>query len=350
MNKAVTALILTCAILAHAHAFAGCDPVDLREALGPPRDQGETGWCYAHTAADLLTQAVGYRVSASAIASDFILARPQDLKKLARGKVRKHLAKNPYLLREIEEIRSTEPDHWLDQNLFTYEKNSDINGQEHITFRGLFDIVGTESSALVVANFYGLCASEKLPEENYVALADLLEERRALNPSRREFHLRDFVAELCGTRLALPHPLLPSNLQKAKDLSAWKEIRHRTPRRAQRLQAELLARIHTNLSKGRASAIGYDYCEHARPDAATGECSNFSTTNGQKFYPELDHSAIVAARKPIGGNCHFFLRNSVGATCEFTHTKWQSRCEAEAGGIWVTEEELESLYSVVSLP
>jgi len=45
-----------------------CTPVDLRNKLGPLRDQGKTGWCFAYTAADLLTAKLGKEVSAIGVA------------------------------------------------------------------------------------------------------------------------------------------------------------------------------------------------------------------------------------------------------------------------------------------
>jgi hypothetical protein len=46
-----------------------CGDVDLRgDKLGPVRNQGERGWCYANTAADLLSYALGEPTSAFATA------------------------------------------------------------------------------------------------------------------------------------------------------------------------------------------------------------------------------------------------------------------------------------------
>jgi hypothetical protein len=326
--------------------FAECEPVDLRAALGPPRDQGDTGWCYAQTAADLLTQALGTRISAAAIASDSVLAESREIEHLARGPVKAYLDKNFFLRQEIREIRLAEPELWLDKNLFAYESRDPRDPESEILFRGLFNVGGSESIALLVANLYGICPEEKLPEEDYVAWADLLEQRRLANPARGARHLRDFVNERCGKRYFLGQPLLAKNSQIAQDANDWKKISLKNPRRARKMQAELWARIEQNLNRGVASAVGYDYCEHALSDS--GECSESLNSRGERQAPELDHSAVIAARRKIGGQCQFFLRNTVGPTCEFIHSRFEPRCEKEAGGIWITRAELKTLYSVVS--
>lgn len=365
-------------------SFADCTPTDLRPALGAPRDQGETGWCFAHTTADLLSQTLGFRVSAGAVASDFVLSRPADIQKLGSGQVKSYVKENPRILREIDEARTSEPDHWYSKNLFGIDRTRAEDGSEMLSFRGLFDIGGTESAALVVSNLHGVCASEKLPDGNDQYNTYALElERRWLQKNQAELLLRgcpqnepisaeaenlvkifqnslldpvfeaellrNYVKEKCGARTPLAQPLLPKNVQIAASYPKWKALASKKPAEAKRLQQKLFTELDANLDRGKASAIGYDYCEHGKPDPESGECSKYSTTPGRPFYPEQDHSAIVAARKPINGVCHYFVRNSTGPTCEFTHPRFGNRCEADAGGVWVSRQELKSLYSVMSI-
>ena len=62
MHKTLLAVIIALLPFA-AHSQTKCTTVDLRSSLGEARDQGESGWCFANTAADLVSHAVGYRVS-----------------------------------------------------------------------------------------------------------------------------------------------------------------------------------------------------------------------------------------------------------------------------------------------
>lgn len=49
-----------------------CTPVDLRPQLSPINDQGPSGWCYAHTLADIIGQSLKKPISGNAIALDYI--------------------------------------------------------------------------------------------------------------------------------------------------------------------------------------------------------------------------------------------------------------------------------------
>lgn len=49
-----------------------CTPVDLRSALGPNRDQGNMGWCYANTTADLLSYRFRKELKGQPVSSGYI--------------------------------------------------------------------------------------------------------------------------------------------------------------------------------------------------------------------------------------------------------------------------------------
>ncbi len=58
------ALSLLCLILPYLVLADECSDIDLRsDVLGPPRDQISFGWCYAMTAADLISHKLNTRVS-----------------------------------------------------------------------------------------------------------------------------------------------------------------------------------------------------------------------------------------------------------------------------------------------
>jgi hypothetical protein len=68
-----------------------CTSVDLRPFLGRPRDQGPTGWCFAHTTADLATVELLTRVSAFDVAAQYILLREEDLERLQSADIKSFL-------------------------------------------------------------------------------------------------------------------------------------------------------------------------------------------------------------------------------------------------------------------
>ena len=57
-----------------ALASGNCSAVDHTALLGPPRNQGDSSWCYAHVAADLLTAHTGQRISAVDLAIQYSTA------------------------------------------------------------------------------------------------------------------------------------------------------------------------------------------------------------------------------------------------------------------------------------
>lgn len=76
-----SAFFLTLFSLSSAHAANGskaiCTAVDLREEMGPIRNQGDMGWCYANAAADLLSfklrnELKGQQVSAAYTALTYL--------------------------------------------------------------------------------------------------------------------------------------------------------------------------------------------------------------------------------------------------------------------------------------
>ena len=67
-----------------------CAPLDLRESLGDVRDQSPTGWCYAHSAADLVSQAIGGRVSAVDLAFAYLFEDEERLYRSQSVEIRRY--------------------------------------------------------------------------------------------------------------------------------------------------------------------------------------------------------------------------------------------------------------------
>lgn len=331
---------------ASAAAADGCAPTDLRSTLGAPRDQGDTGWCFSHTTADLISQRTGIRVSAFDVATTFILGNPTQLLQSQDPEVRRYLAENPDFVEKLNNSRGSEPENFERKKILTDE--------------GLYNTGGDEDYAAVMGNIKGLCRESDLPSGTKNFERSLREIRRhhaktpgklQCDPARpfgNDFHaitdrgsqiaalsFQDWVDKKCK-RVPSPAPLIPVAMRGADDASDWEKLRTSNPAEHEKRRKALAEEIDRALGAGRAVAIGYNAydIEAAEP----GDDKRHG-----------DHSSIIAARKMIGGKCHYFLRNSRGADCSEYTPAFKKKCEKAAGGVWLTLDEIPSLYGVISL-
>ncbi|WP_413577023.1 hypothetical protein ACLVWU_02625 [Bdellovibrio sp. HCB290] len=85
-----------CALQVNAFASSSCSNIDVRDSLPAdvktfmttPSDQGDIGWCYGYTAADIISQALGTPVSALHL-SAYYSSEVTVLGKIGRGVVNK---------------------------------------------------------------------------------------------------------------------------------------------------------------------------------------------------------------------------------------------------------------------
>lgn len=323
-----------------------CGSKDLRSELGPPRDQGETGWCFSHTTADLISQRTGMRVSAFDVATTFILGNPDELSLKSSPELQSYLAANPGFASALRKARSAEPENY--------------GARQILTDSGMYNTGGEEDMAAIMANTKGLCLESDLSSNEKRFETHLRSIRRA--------HRKSPVAPYCDTqnpfgadlsaiaegnarvaamtfqkwvdnkckRVPSPVPLIPDATRGAENSAKWDELKAKDPSAHGRQQKELREALDRALDQGRAVAIGYNaYDIEAR---TPGE----NDIHG-------DHSSIIAARKMIGGKCHYFLRNSRGSKCDGYIRSLRTACEKQAGGLWLTLDQIPSFYSAISL-
>lgn len=352
MRFALLALIFVSSLIA-VFARAGtaadsCTSVDFRSELGPPRDQGDTSWCFAHTSADLVSQSIGQRVSAFDLAAQYLIGDVDKLKNSSNPEVRRFVAANPDVIKRIVEDRK-EPD------IGGYGKLLNPEGEG-----SLYDNGGSEDGSIMLGNVKGFCSDEKLPggEAQYVQhLKDLqayrihsLKKNACLaTPSawrifgsfaealtmRGNKEVLDWVDQKCSPRIVTDKPQIPRLLYMADDKEDFDEKVRTGKLNKTAAQKKLMAEIDANLDRGRVSAIGfsaYDLQSKEEGDDKHG-----------------DHSAVIAARRKIDGQCRYFVRNSWGQACGYKPAL-EKYCEKSQGGTWVTASQLKSLYAVTSMP
>jgi hypothetical protein len=328
-------------LAANAAPENDCAEIDLRADLGDPRVQDGTSWCYAHSAADLLTQAVGKRISSYDLAITYLLGNEKKLRKAGKPLLSEYLKSHPDFEQRVHDSRLEEeayqPEHLLGAD-------------------GIIDTGGKDDQAIMLSNLKGLCLSERLPGgeanlQHYLEAIrdDYKNEDKKDVPTDPIGAVVNDVAKImarafqrwvdlkCGQRLVPKNPLIPleisvaDNLDEFKHLVASGEI---VPREA---RPTLIAELNRVLDTKRAAAVFYESYDLYPHSVGKGAVN-----------PHGDHSSIVAARKKISGVCHYFVRNHFGATCGYL-PEYEPLCEQRNGGVWVPIGALKHLYGVISV-
>ncbi|KHD89741.1 MAG: hypothetical protein OM95_01320 [Bdellovibrio sp. ArHS] len=333
--------------MSQAHADENCSSIDYRKELGPNRDQGDLSWCFAYTSADLISQRVKTRVSATDIASTFILADPYKLEDSNRPEIKQYLQDNPEIYTRLQSVRLEAAGKYDPQHILKKE--------------GLMDTGGQEDAAIILANTKGMCSEKNFPstESNQTRFFD---EIMKLHKKRNQAHVKKNNCDLFQTqadftsavvdpfavaitniyeeerdrkcqRKPWPVPLVPIMTKYGDSLEEYETRIKKGEITKEQGAKKLFETIDHALENGRVAGIGYNAYTLMAPEE--GEDAKHA-----------DHSSVIAARKKVGGKCHYLIRNTWGSDCSIYYEKFHKRCEK--GNIWVTKEELkESLYSVV---
>ena len=328
-------------LLSSVFAFSDCAEIDLRPALGPPRAQDGSSWCYAHSAADLISHAVGERISSVDIATTYLLGDERKLRRNASGYLKDYLDHHPDFEQRLRETR----------------KDEDAFKPEHIlSSKGIVDAGGKDDQAIVLSNLKGLCLASRLPasEQNLSKYLETIREdylrasQKKDSPAEPMGAVQNDVAKImagafqkwvdqkCGKRLQPKQPLLPHEIAVAETLDEYLHQLAARQTNPDNARASLIAEIDRLLDQGKPAAIGYDaYDLYPKGDS-------------KQENPHGDHSSVIAARKKIKGSCHYFVRNHFGTTCGY-RPEIEEFCEKENGGVWVPGEALKHLYVVISI-
>lgn len=355
-------VVIQGAISGLALASDNCSPVDHTARLGPPRNQGDSSWCYAHVAADLLTFHTGQRISAVDLAIQYSTASRRELRESPSTPLREFLL-SPEQERRFWEGRETElqafrPRHYL-------------------TGRGFLSLGGAEDSTIAIGQWRGLCREQNLPEREVTESG--LREFRELRQRLRRQGLRalielgsarigecelspgdplatptakmnelaqvmtgglrerviQYANEKCGERIRVEPPAIPQATLLADGAEAFTQRLKAGEIRASDARAQLRARIDAGLAAGRPVGISYSAYDIMTPDDDARHA---------------DHASVISARRQRAGRCEYFVRNSWGQDCSSYRPQFRARCERSRGGVWVTLEQLPTLYGVIDLP
>lgn len=328
----------------HASDSATCASVDMRSELPPVQNQGDSGWCYAFTTADMVSQKVGFAVSAADVATSYILADPRELQYSEHQSVRSYYQQNPGFGHHLFYDRTRELKPYFRKNFLSKD--------------GIIDIGGDEAGAILLLNTQGLCAGAlnklnvvELHKNNLAPLQQLWQNYLLANPNPDFFNgyagaisdpyvktqaklFRDYIDKSCSPRITNVPALIPRERRIAFSLNDSIKYINSKKTTWQKARRPLIAEINLQLNQHKVVAIGhsaYDLVYRA------GEKDNG------------DHSSLIAARRLQGDKCLYFVRNAWGTSCDDYRDEFLSTCEPENGGTWVDESQLKTLYSVISV-
>lgn len=317
-----------------------CNNIDLRDSFGPPTDQGDTGFCFAHTSADLISQKFGVRVSPLDIAGHYFFTNFQEIRESKNSEIQNFLKENPKFLNEWDQNRKSDPES------FTKKKILSKNG---IFFAG-----GVEDNAIFSTNAHGLCLEERVPtgKENYnyhLSAVQAYHRNRLKNKSWDQSEIaseigpvvepwakiaahsfRYWMNSQCGDRIL--RTVIPAKFSFADDFEDFQKKIKLGQLHPKKVRQEIFAKIDSELNRRNGVAIGFSLDELMKPDPRV---------------PGGDHSAIIAAREFREGKCWYFVRNSFGEHSSEYYPKFQKRFER--GGVWILPEEVNTIYSAVWL-
>lgn len=325
--RVTSLLILMILASARAEGSNNCQERDFREKMGEARDQGESGWCFANTTADVASCLVGFRVSSDDIAITYHAN--------ARDKVKEDPDLKPILARS-ESMRGLidEPPTVQDPEIKPLKYKST---PDSVTYHGIENEGGDEDVAMVLAAHRGFCPESEMPsgEDRNVKIINAVKaihNRGKPSMSVAEAYIQ-WSDKQCPGRRKPQALLVPKSTRIAYDLDG---IAKMPKDEVQKKRAELIQEIDHQLDEYRPVMAGINVNELTTKEWAAGQ---------------REHSVVIGGRKMINGQCHYFIRNSSGQDCDVFRPELRAggKCDERHGGVWMTLDKLPSLYSIVTV-
>jgi Tfp pilus assembly protein PilZ len=315
-----------------------CGYVNLSEQLGPVRDQGDIGWCYANSAADLLTAKfkTGSRgvMSADQLAIIYNYSKKSPLSSEAGVtsetlKLALQLPHNPTTTEELLSYGFCPTS--LEDEAFKMGPATSLTTKiaRLKELKNLFDLGRTshEKNQLFWSTYRSYVEQGsvlvKIPETFFL---------RVLEKSTAENFLLYFADLMCGQErsynansklVVVDHPKQITYIISRKSVGDCSVMQ----------TYDLLSEIHHELSSKKnilSANIG----------------SNLIQINGNLEKPSSGHAVTVVGREWRNGSCQIIIRNSWGTQCDYRnssgktaslYSKYVQKCES--GNLWVKEDD-----------
>lgn len=338
-------LIFNFALAAKKKASSpSCKTISYESKMGPPQDQGNSGWCFAYAAADMIgfTENIntGKQISGLALSSNFYSTTGDEIEKvwtdIHQQKIKTEMISRTDDENTFDEFREIyEPSLNQDRYLSLYQERQQVHLENQ---SGGFFI----NTLLAAQKNDKMCLKSdlknyELPRLDPLSTASLwthrLSKKKIIKCSESRRNLREQSYEILNSTLQQTN----ASIQSKCTLST-KNIRNYLPVESflddspsgidQKKEI-----IHKNLTTGKIIGIAYN------PGMMMTEDPGIHAA----------HASTIIGQKSKNGKCFFQVRNTWGSSCEKIKSSPDVHCE-HGGSIWVSEDTLlPSLTSVIEL-
>lgn len=339
-----TILAITCSIILLSAHFVyadqrldehSCSDVNVADQLGPIRDQGNIGWCYANVAADLITfhyqlALHGQQASAGYVALTFNEYR------LHKPNVDAGLISPATVFSQFNGIC---PQSFQDEAL----KNSPFKTIREqidalVAFKEEYD--KRKTLKLDTSNFTILDTYRN--SKSYINFFSDQELQDLLDTSTVSNFPRKLAQRLCKSRLIYVRPDLKIRAQTGF-IEGWKNFLPNIFKTRKYVPAPLVGRadlikeIHEELDKDNFVALSY-------------VTRIFYDPTSERYKKAGLHASGIVGRRWNKQDkvCEFKLRNSWGKTCaSYTNPELKGKCDPQTGYVWIPDSIMQRTVSDV---
>lgn len=286
-----------------------CTTVDFRSVLPPVRNQDSIGWCFAFTAADLISFKIGKEVSSADIALSSEASKDGWLSEilsafLGGDMVKSRATDNGGLINDAVESGKTKG--------FCLEKDLPSRDTQFADLRSTLNSLVDLKKKYAEAKGKGLNGKEicslYMGRVNTLFPNVQLTDLQAVLDASSSKTIFDRLADLsCGSRIKVPHINVQNTSFDAFDPPSKKA-----------------SSIDSILDDGRPVGIGYN------PDVLQDPSINPLVTSG--------HASSIVGRRwdAESKTCNYLLRNSWGTSCAGYHFSYK----CESGYVWIPKNTL----------
>lgn len=297
-----------------------CSPVDLASEMGPIRNQGDIGWCYANAAADLLSYRYRKELNGQSVSALYTAL-------LFNKAVYEKTGISRFSPKTIEESGS------VALSLQLAMRNGFCPRTKDNQFMSFGEKTSLEKKLKIGLNLKRLYDQKKYSDlKSQIAIlrsknsiiSEIPDHRlyKILEASTAENFLKNIADELCEGEKFFPSTESDVDLLALPSLSPVKW--------------PLFAKINHELSRRRPVAITY--------------FASFFESWASPLEQSDRHASVIVGRELRGEQCYYKIRNSWGSGCTGYRNPDLKGVNCDQGHLWVSEEKFKKyLYATISI-